>query len=83
MKLVTYENAEDFLSRCESWLLERSDIHNTMYSSATLISRESPVFKGPYWYGVIEDDSGEIVACGNHNLPDGLCISETPESMLL
>ncbi len=82
MKLVTYENAEDILSRCESWLLERSDIHNTKYSSATLISRESPVFKGPYWYGVIEDDSGEIVACGNHNLPDGLCISETPESML-
>lgn len=53
-----------------------------MYSSVTLIARESPVFTGPYWFGAIEDENGDIVACGNHNLPDGLCISETPESML-
>lgn len=81
MKLVTFKDAERFLSRCESWLLDRSDVHNIMYSSATLISRESPVYTGPYWFGAIEDDNGDIVACGNHNLPDGLCISETPESM--
>jgi GNAT superfamily N-acetyltransferase len=82
LKLVTFEGAEHFLSRCESWLLERSDVHNTMYSSASLIRRECPVFTGPYWFGAIEDDSGDIVACGSHNLPDGLCISEIPESML-
>ena len=79
---MTFEDAEHFLRRCETWLLERSDIHNPMYSSATLISRESPVFKGPYWFGAIEDDDGNIVACGNHNYPDGLCLSETPKSML-
>jgi len=82
LKLVTYKDAEHFLSRCETWLLERSDIHNTMYSSAILIARESPVFTGPYWFGAIENDDGDIVACGNHNLPDGLCISEIPASML-
>lgn len=82
LKLVTYKDAEHFLSRCETWLLERSDIHNTMYSSATLIAGDSPVFTGPYWFGSIDNDDGDIVACGNHNLPDGLCISETPASML-
>ncbi len=82
LKLVTYKDAEHFLSRCEGWLLERSDIHNPMYSSATLISRESPVFTGPYWFAAIEDDDGNIVGCGHHNLPDGLCLSEIPESML-
>lgn len=81
LKLVTYKDAEHFLSRCESWLLYRSDVHNIMYSSATLISLESSVYTGPYWFGALEDDNGGIVACGNHNLPDGLCISETPESM--
>lgn len=79
---MTYKDAEHFLSRCEGWLLERSDIHNVMYSSATLISSQSPVFEGPYWFGAIEDDNGNIIACGNHNLPDGLHISEIPESML-
>ena len=82
MKLVTFRDAEHFLSRCESWLLDRSDIHNVMYSSAALISCDSPVFSGPYWFGAIEDDNGNIVACGNHNLPDGLHISETPAGML-
>ena len=82
LKLVTYEDAERFLNRCTSWLLERVDIHNTLYSSALLIARESPVFTGPYWFGVIEDDNGDIVACGSHNLPNGVDISETPESML-
>jgi len=79
---VTYKDAEHFLSRCKGWLLERSDIHNIMYSSAILIARESPVFTGPYWFAAIEDDDGNIVACGNHNLPNGLCLSETPENML-
>ncbi len=82
MKLVTFKDAEHFLRRCESWLLERSDVHNPMYSSATLISRDSPVFTGPYWFAAIEDDDGNIVACGHYNYPDGLCLSETPESML-
>lgn len=53
-----------------------------MYSSAILISRDSPVFAGPYWFGTIEDNNGDIIACGIHNLPDGLYISETPQSML-
>ena len=53
-----------------------------MYLSAILVSRGSPVFKGPYWYGVVEEDSGDIVACGCHNRPNGLFISETPESVL-
>lgn len=82
LKLVTYKDAEHFLSRCEKWLLERSDIHNLMYSAAILISRESPVFDGPYWFGAIENDKGDIVACGNYNSPDGLYISEIPECML-
>jgi len=82
LKLLTFESAEHFLGRCESWLLERSDIHNIIYSAATLIAGESPVFTGPYWFGAIESDNGDIIACGSHNLPDGLCISETPESML-
>ena len=82
LKLVTCKDAEHFLNRCETWLRERSDIHNAMYLSATLISRRSPVFTGPYWYGVVEDNSGDIVACGCHNRPNGLFISETPESML-
>ena len=82
LKLVICTDAEQFLNRCESWLRQRSDIHNAMYYSAILISRQSPVFTGPYWYGVVEDDSGDIVACGCHNRPNGLFISETPESML-
>lgn len=82
MKLLTFEDAEHFLARCESWLLERSDIHNSMYSSATLIARECPVFTGPFWFAAIEDDAGNIVACGNYNFPDGLCLSEAPDSML-
>lgn len=79
---MTYEDAEQFLGRCENWLLERSDIHNTMYSSAILVARESPLFKGPYWFGAIEDGNGDIVACGTHNLPNGLTLSEPPEKML-
>lgn len=82
MKLVTFEDADHFLGRCESWLLKRSDIHNTTYSSAMLIARGSPVFTGPYWFGAVENDNGDIIGCGTHNLPDGLWISETPESML-
>lgn len=82
LKLQTYEDAEHFLSRCENWLLERSDIHNVLYSSALLISRDSSVFTGPFWFGAIEDQNGDIVACGIHTLPDGLYISETPPSML-
>lgn len=53
-----------------------------MCFSAILVSRGSPVFTGPYWYGVVEDDSGNIVAGGCHNRPNGLFISEVPESML-
>ena len=79
---MTCKDAEEFLNRCNGWLRERSDIHGAMYFSATLIARRSPVFTGPYWYGVVEDDSGDIVACGCHNRPNGLFISETPESML-
>lgn len=47
-----------------------------------LISRQSPMFSGPYWFGVVEDDDGEVVACGCYNHPNGLFISETPESVL-
>ena len=82
LKLVTYEDAKSFLGRCENWLLERSDIHNTMYSAAVLVARESPLFTGPYWFGSIEGNNGDIVACGTHNLPNGLTLSETPANML-
>ena len=40
------------------------------------------MFTGPYWFGAIEDHNGEILACGIHTLPDGLYISEIPQSML-
>ena len=53
-----------------------------MYSPLLLICRESPVYKGPYWFGAIQDSCKNIVACGIHNLPDGLCISEMPRSMI-
>lgn len=53
-----------------------------MYSPLLLICRDSPVYTGPYWFGAIEDGNKDIVACGSHNLPDGLCISETPENMV-
>lgn len=82
LKLRTYKDAEHFLSRCENWLLERSDIYNVLYSSALLISRDSSVFTGPFWFGAIEGHNGDIVACGIHNRPDGLYISEIPQSML-
>lgn len=80
VKLVTFTNAGQLLDRCEGWLFERSDIHNTMYSSLLLVARRSPVFTGPYWFGAIEDGSGDIVACGTHNLPDGLYMAEIPGS---
>ncbi len=82
MRLVTYEDAEHFLSRCGSWLLERDDVHNPLYAAALLISRGSTVFTGPYWFGAIEDDNGAIVACGNHNLPNGLYMTESPEDVI-
>lgn len=82
LKLVTYGDARRFLDRCKSWLLERSDLHHTMCSSLLLIDSESPVYTGPYWFGVVEDSNGNVVACGNHSLPDGLCISEIPEDMM-
>lgn len=82
LNLRTYEDAEHFLGRCESWLLERSDILNTMYSAAVLIADGSRLFKGPYWFGSVEADNGDIVACGTHNLPNGLTFSEIPPDML-
>lgn len=82
MKLVTFTDAERFLDRCEGWLLERSDIHNTMYSSLLLVARQSRVITGPYWFGAIENGDGDIVACGFHNLPDGLYMAEIPDSIV-
>ncbi len=82
LRLVTFEDAESFLNRCTGWLLDRNDIHNMLYSSALLIARRSTAFTGPYWFGAIEDDNGAIVACGNHNLPNGVYMSEAPENML-
>ena len=40
------------------------------------------MFTGPYWFAAVENDNGDIIGCGTHNLPDGLWILETPESML-
>lgn len=82
MNLVTYGDAGRFLDRCKHWLLARSDLHHTLYSSLLLIDSKSPVYTGPYWFGVVEDDHGDIIACGSHSLPDGLCISEIPEDMV-
>lgn len=79
---MTYEDAEHFLNRCNSWLLERSDILNTLYACVRLVAKENPAFNGPYWFGAIEDHGGDIVACGNHCLPDGLNISELPKNMI-
>lgn len=76
------KDAEQFLSRCDCWLRARLDLHYSLYLSARLIARRSPIFEGPYWYGVVEDDNSNVVACGCYNVPNGLLMSEAPEPML-
>jgi len=47
-----------------------------------LIAESSEAFFGPYWFGAVKSTSGRLQGCGIHAKPDGLVLTDIPESAI-